>query len=97
MTSDPNYIQFEILNERFTIKSNVPKDYYLRLVDYLNRKIKKIRERVPNLSNNKLLAFAALDIADELMKARDNSLDEKEVKLLSELSDSLASVIDKTD
>jgi cell division protein ZapA (FtsZ GTPase activity inhibitor) len=97
MVKDPNYIQFEILNDRFTIKSNVPRDYYLRLVEYLKGKIKQIRERVPNLSNSKLLIFAALDIADELMKTKDQSLDETEVQLLSELSDSLASVIDNND
>jgi cell division protein ZapA (FtsZ GTPase activity inhibitor) len=97
MAKDPNYIQFEILNERFTIKSNVPKDYYLHLVEYLKGKIKQIRERVPNLSNSKLLIFAALDIADELMKTKDQSIDETAVQLLSELSDSLASVIDDND
>jgi len=97
MESDPNIIQFEILNERFTIRSTVPKDYYLRLVEYLRGKIKRIRERVPDLSSTKLLIFAALDIADELMKEKDKSFDENEIQLLSDLSDSLASAIDDTD
>jgi cell division protein ZapA (FtsZ GTPase activity inhibitor) len=97
MKSDPNIIQFEILNERFTIRSTVPKDYYLRLVEYLRGKIKRIRERVPKLSGTKLLIFAALDIADELMKEKDKSFDENEIQLLSDLSDSLASAIDDTD
>ena len=90
-------IQFEVLNERFTIKSKVSKEYYLHLVDYLNEKIRKIRERLPNLSNNKLVTFAALDIADECMKAKNSGLNEKEAQLLSELSDSLASAMDETD
>ena len=94
MENKDKVIQFEVLNERFTIKSSVPTEYYLRLVKYLNDKIAKIKMRVPNLSNGKLLTFAALDIADELMKAKDSSLDEKDVKLLNELSDSLASVMD---
>jgi cell division protein ZapA (FtsZ GTPase activity inhibitor) len=97
MKSDPNIIQFEILNERFTIRSKVPKDYYLRLVEYLREKIKRIQERVPNLSNTKLLIFAALDIADELTKEKDKSFDEDDIQLLSDLSDSLASAIDDAD
>ena len=96
MENKDRVIQFEVLNERFTIKSNVPKEYYLRLVKILNGKIAKIKERIPNLSNRKLLTFAALDLADELMKAKDSSLDENEVKLLNDLSDSLASVIEDT-
>jgi cell division protein ZapA (FtsZ GTPase activity inhibitor) len=91
------HIQFEVLNERFTIKSKVSREYYLRLVDYLNDKISKIRERLPNLSNTKLLTFAALDIADEFMKSKTSSFDEKEVRLLKELSDSLASAMDETE
>jgi cell division protein ZapA (FtsZ GTPase activity inhibitor) len=97
MADDDRHIQFEVLNERFTIRASVPSDYYLRLVSYLNGKLKKIREKIPNLSNTKALTFAALDIADELMKARNSSLDDNEVQLLSELSDSLASVIDNND
>jgi cell division protein ZapA (FtsZ GTPase activity inhibitor) len=97
MDNQDRVIQFEVLNERFTIKSKVPKEYYLRLVKILNGKITKIKERVPNLSNGKLLTFAALDLADELVKARENSLGESEVKLLNELSESLASVIEETD
>ena len=94
MENQNRVIQFEVLNERFTIKSKVPKEHYLRLVKILNGKIEKLRERAPNLSNGKLLTFAALDLADELVKAKENSLGESEVKLLHDLSESLASAIE---
>jgi cell division protein ZapA (FtsZ GTPase activity inhibitor) len=94
MENQNRVIQFEVLNERFTIKSKVPKEHYLRLVKILNGKIEKLRERVPNLSNGKLLTFVALDLADELVKAKENALGESEVKLLHDLSESLASAIE---
>ena len=97
MANQDRVSQFEVLNERFIIKSKVPKEYYLRLVKILNGKIAKLKERAPNLSNGKLLTFAALDLADELVKAKESSLGESEVKLLNDLSDSLASVIEDTE
>ncbi|MGQ9616531.1 MAG: cell division protein ZapA [Spirochaetota bacterium] len=97
MEQAENYISFEILNERFTIKSSVSKDYYLSLVRYLDRRINEIRKKIPNLSYLKTVVFAALDIVDELMKARQTSIDEGIVKKLSDLSESLASVIGEGD
>ncbi len=94
MKADDKVITFEILDERFTIRADVSKDYYRRLVDYLDKKIDIIKNKVPNLSKIKLLTFAALDIVDELIKLKNTSLDKGEVEKLNKLSDSLASVID---
>ena len=95
--NEDNFISFEILDERFTIKSTVDKDYYLSLVSLVKGKINKIRNRIPNLSNYKLACFAALDIADELMKLKDTALDDEEVKLINDLSDTLAAVMEDDD
>jgi cell division protein ZapA (FtsZ GTPase activity inhibitor) len=94
MKADDKVITFEILDERFTIRADVSKDYYRTLVDYLNKKINNIKNKVSNLSKIKILTFAALDIIDELVKLKNTSLDKDEVEKLSRLSDSLASVID---
>ena len=94
MKADDKVITFEILDERFTIKADVSKDYYRRLVDYLDKKINNIKNKVPNLSKIKILTFAALDIVDELIKLKNTSLGKDEVEKLNKLSDSLASVID---
>ena len=99
MEKAENYISFEILNERFTIKSSVSKEYYLSLVRYLDKRINEIRKKVPNLSYLKTVVFAALDIVDELMRARQASisLDEGIARKISDLSESLASVIEEGD
>ena len=97
MSGENDLIRFEILNERFTIKSNVSPDYYRELVEYLQKSVEKIRKKAPNLSHIKVLTFAALDIIDELMKTKDKTLNENDVQLLSELSESLASAMDDSD
>jgi len=92
---DEEYITFQVLNERFTIKTDVEKEYLLCLADYLEKKIQGIKEKIPTLTNIKAVIFAALDIIDELNKEKKKKLDEDAVKILSDLSDSLAAVIEE--
>ena len=85
-------ITFEILGEKFTIKSDVPGEYFLDLVHKLNAKVKELKSKYPSLSNFKVLTFAALDLADELSQ-REKRFRQEEVERISVLSDTLASAI----
>ena len=93
MPDSDEYIRFELLGEQFTIKSDVSKKYFLSLVRKLEEKIKEVRTKFPNLSNQKIALFAALDFIDELSQLREKALNKDDIKVISELSDSLASVI----
>lgn len=95
MKKEDEYIRFEIMGENFTIKSDVPKDYFLELVQKVRGKITDIKQKFPNISNIKAALFAALDFADELQKSSENMIDKDAVKAISELSESLASVMDE--
>ncbi len=92
---DEEYITFQVLNERFTIKTDVEEDYLLSITDYLERKIQAIKEKIPTLSNIKAVIFAAIDIIDELNKEKKKKFGEDAVQILSDLSDSLAAVIEE--
>jgi cell division protein ZapA (FtsZ GTPase activity inhibitor) len=87
-------ITFEILGERFTIKSDVPGEYFLDLVHKLNAKVKELKSKYPSLNNFKVLAFAALDLADELSQKEKRSTQE-DVERIAMLSDTLASAIEE--
>ncbi len=89
------YITFQVLNERFTIKTDVEEEYLLSLADYLEKKIQAIKEKIPTLSNIKAVIFAAIDIIDELNKEKKKKFGEDAVRILSDLSDSLAAVIEE--
>jgi len=88
-------IKFELLGERFTIKSDVPEDYFLTLVNNLKTKIQDLKSKFPNLSNIKLVIFAALDYADELSKSKGNMADNEAIQRISNLSESLASILEE--
>ena len=92
--SDGN-VSFDILGEHFTIKSDVPGDYFLGLVQNLNSKVKKLKVKFPNLSNIKLVIFAALDYADELKQLGNSAIDKEAIIRISDLSESLASAMDE--
>ena len=94
MKNEDDYIRFNLLGETFTIKSDVSKKYFLTLVRKLEEKIKEIRIKFPNLSNLKVSLFTALDFADELSQLREKTLNKDDIRVISELSDSLASAID---
>ncbi len=88
-------VSFDILGEHFTIKSDVPGDYFLDLVQNLNSKAQELKVKFPNLSNIKLVIFAALDYADELKQLGNSTIDKEAIIRISDLSESLASVIDE--
>ena len=95
MKSSEEKISFTLLGENFTVKSDVSKDYFLSLVEYLEKKLQDVKEKLPNLSNIKVVIFAALDIADELFRKQDSSLDRDALKLITELSESLEAAIEE--
>jgi len=87
-------ITFEILDERFSVRSDVPKEYFLGLVSNLKIKIHALKTKYPSLSSARLLILAALDLADELSGSEKRTRDGQQVERISVLSDSLASVIE---
>ena len=96
MPSD-EYIEFELLGEYFKIKSDVPRDYFLKVVDYLNEKLTEMKQRLPNQNSIKLLVFVALDIIDELFQVKKQELNKDAIEKLTTLSEHLASVINEAD
>jgi len=95
--SGDEFIEFELLGEQFKIKSDVPRDYFMSVVDYLRQKLDEMKARLPKQNNIRLLVFVALDIIDELFQMRKEGLNEDAIEKLTTLSEHLASVIDETD
>ena len=95
MKNSEEKISFKLLGENFTVKSDVSKEYFLSLIEYLEKKLEEVKEKLPNLSNIKVVIFAALDIADELFRKKESSLDRDALKLITELSESLEAAIEE--
>lgn len=76
-----------ILGQRYSIKGDAPEEHIRRLADYVNEKISEIYEKSPGITPLKASILAAITIADELHKLREEqmeitrSIEEKAVAL----------------
>jgi cell division protein ZapA len=69
--ADKNRIEVEILGQKYTIRSDAPPDYVRELAAYVEQRVRQIRGDGAAQDPAKLLALAALYIADELFRQRD--------------------------
>lgn len=85
-------VEVYILGQRYSIKGNAPEDYIRKLADYVNGKIKEIYEKSPGITPLKASILAAITIADELHKLREEQIEmtrsiEEKAEALSKLFD----------
>lgn len=64
-------VELHILGQKYTIKGDVPEEHIRRLVAYVNEKIQEVYENSPQIAPLKASILAAINIADELHKLRD--------------------------
>ncbi|OPZ74182.1 MAG: Cell division protein ZapA [Firmicutes bacterium ADurb.Bin456] len=72
--------EVEIFGDYYIMKGDNSPEQMLILAQYVNRKMKQLAGRNPRLSKTQVAVLAALNIADELMKLREEQ--ESIVKLL---------------
>jgi len=64
-------VTIEIMGQRFTIRSEASDERVKELVAYVEGRVREIGGSAPGQDPAKLLALAALDVADELFRLRD--------------------------
>ena len=80
-------VEVYILGQQYTIKGDAPEEYIKHLAEYVNSKIKEISDTAPTITPLKATILAAVNIADELHKLKDEqedvakSIEEKTVAL----------------
>jgi cell division protein ZapA len=67
-----NKVMVEIFGEEYTVKGTENPEYIQMLASYVDRRMKMIQQRNPNLSNTKLAVLTALNLADELNKLQED-------------------------
>ncbi|HPF44384.1 MAG TPA: cell division protein ZapA [Syntrophomonadaceae bacterium] len=72
MKNNINKVTVEIFNEEYTVKGTENPEYIQMLAAYVDRRMKMIQQRNPNLSNTKLAVLTALNLADELNKLQED-------------------------
>lgn len=69
--SEPQRVEVEILGQKYTIKSEADPKYVKDLAAYVEKRVKSVEGQIRGQDPVKALALAALYIADELFRARE--------------------------
>ena len=69
--SEPTRVEIEVLGNRLTLRSQAPPDYVRSLASYLEERVAMVRGSGAR-DTTAALILAALDIIDELFRARDD-------------------------
>ena len=70
--SEINRVEVELLGQKYAIRSGADPEYVRELAGYIERRISEIRAGGGVQDATRLLALAALYIADELFRLRDS-------------------------
>ena len=72
METSTKTVRVSIFGEEYPLRSEGDTDleYMSRVADYVDRAMRKIAERSPNLATSKVAILAALNITDELFSER---------------------------
>ena len=80
-----------ILGQKYTIKGDEPEEYIRELASFVDKKLKEVYNSSPNITPVKASILAALDIADELFKMKNQ---QAELTKIEEKASALASLFD---
>jgi cell division protein ZapA len=70
--SEAQRVEVEILGQKYTIRSEADPKYVKDLAAYVEKRIKSVEGQIRGQDPVKALALAALYIADELFRARED-------------------------
>ena len=93
--SDGRVITVEIHGQRYPIRSSLEPDYVLRLAAFVDEKIAAAADSTPTGDSQRLTVLAALNIADELFRIREQTraVDHQIAERASELEQILDRVL----
>ena len=87
-----NSIEVYILGQKYTIKGDASEEHIRKLASFVDEKLKEVHNNAPNISPVKASILAALNIADELFKLRDEQ--EEMDKYIEEKTQRLTALFD---
>ncbi len=69
---NPVKVSVDIFDEEYVVKGDENRDYIEMLASYVDRRMRLIHQRNPNLSATKIAVLTALNLADELNKLQED-------------------------
>src|SRR3954468_8603573 len=75
MTDSGRVVPVDIHGQRYPIRSGLDPEYVARLATYVDEKMRAAADATPTGDSLRLAVLAALNIADELFRCRDSTLE----------------------
>lgn len=85
-------VEVYILGQRYIIKGDAPQEHIRKLASYVDKKLKEVYNSSPSITPVKASILAALDIADELFRLKDEQ--EELAKHIEAKTDTLTALFD---
>jgi len=73
MPDEGRVVSVEIAGQRYPIRSSLDPEYVARLATYVDEKMRAAADTSPSGDSMRLAVIAALNVADELFRCRDDS------------------------
>lgn len=93
MMAEPLVVNVEVHGQRYPIKTTLDPAYVHELASYVHRKMALASDASPSSDTLALAVLSALNIADELFRARDEHMDE--AGNISERAHALERIVDE--
>lgn len=88
-------VEVHILGQRYVIKGDVPPEYINQLAEFLDMKLKEVYSHAPNITPLKAAILAALNIADDLHKIKDENKSIKQgIKSIEDKTETIIRLFD---
>ncbi len=85
-------VEVYILGQKYTVKGDASEEYIRKLASYVDEKLKEAHSSMPNITPVKATILAALNIADELFKMKNDQ--EKMTKFIEAKTNTLTALFD---
>jgi cell division protein ZapA len=90
---DPRVVHVEVHGQRYPIKTTLEPGYVQELATYVDRKMRMASDAAPSSDMLGLAVLTALNLADELFRARHEYLDEADS--VAERAEALEKMVDQ--
>ncbi len=89
-------INVNLLGKEYALKGDVEPEQMLRISKYVDSRFFELRKKVPNLDVTKLLLLTALNLTDELLRARqeDEMIDKQELDEMHNKAENLINMLE---
>jgi len=93
MESSKNRVRVNIYGEEYTVRSDGNVEYIQEVARFVDEKMRELAEKMPNKSPGRVAVLTALNIADELIRAR--RMDEHSLSAVEKQAKNLISLLDE--